>query len=63
MKQHMVQRLAPALRRLDEDAQIPPRRLLADEFVEALRPKRRIGVFAGPLWRRDSGGISGHPER
>ena len=56
----MVERLAPALRRIDEDAKILARRLLPDELVEALRTKRRVGVFARTLWCGDSGGIGGH---
>ena len=37
-KQHMVERLAPALRRRDEDAQIVAQLALPDEFVEDERP-------------------------
>src|SRR5216683_961376 len=39
-KQHMVERLAAALRRLDKDAQIVAQLALADEFVERERPDR-----------------------
>ena len=46
VEQHMVERLAAALRGVDEHPQILARRLLADELVEALGPKRRIGVLA-----------------
>ena len=60
VEQDVVERLAAAFRGIDEDAQVLARRLLADELVEALRPKRRIGVFARALGRRDSGGIGGH---
>ncbi len=60
VEQHVVERLAAALRGIDEDAQILARRLLADELVEALRAKRRVGVLGRALGRRDSGGIGGH---
>ena len=40
VEQHVVERLAAALRRLDEHPQILARRLLADEFVEGLRAQR-----------------------
>ena len=49
VEQHMVERLAAALRGVDEHAQILARGLLADELVEALRPKRRVGILAGAL--------------
>src|SRR5260370_40489790 len=39
----MVERLAAALRRLDEDAQIVAQLSLADEFVEGDRPDRGFG--------------------
>ena len=61
VKQDMVERLAPALRGMDEHAQILARALLPDELVESLRPKRQIGVFGSPFRRGDSGGISRHP--
>ena len=38
-EQHMVERLAAALGRLDEHLEIGPRRRLADELVERLRPQ------------------------
>ena len=45
VEQHMVERFAAALRGVDEHPQVLPRRLLADELVEGLRAKRRVGVF------------------
>ncbi len=60
VEQHMVERLAAAFRGVDEHAQILARRLLADELVEALRPKRRVGILGGALGRGDSGGVGGH---
>ena len=46
----MVQRLAAAARRLDEDPEIGARLLLADELGEPLRPQRRLGgVFLAVL--------------
>jgi hypothetical protein len=56
----MLERLAAALRRMDEHAQIFPRRLLADELVEALRAKRRVGILGRPLGRGDSGRVRCH---
>ncbi len=44
-EQYMVERLAAGAGRLDEDAQILARALLADELVERARAKRRIGIF------------------
>src|SRR6185437_7093941 len=60
MKEHMVQRLTAAPCCSDEHPQVFPRRLLADELVEALGPERRIGIFAGALGGGDSGGVGGH---
>jgi hypothetical protein len=60
MQQDMVERLAAALRGMDEYPEILARRLLADEFVEGLGAKRSIGILGGALGRRDSGGIGGH---
>src|SRR4029077_5185995 len=56
-KQHMVERLAAALRRLDEDAQIVAQLALADEFVEGERPDRGFGRVLFILVRGD------HPRR
>ncbi len=58
-EQHMVERLATALGRLDEDLEVCPRRSLADELVERLRPQRHIRVFATRL-RRDQAGGKAH---
>src|SRR5689334_7120203 len=60
MEEDMVERFAAASGGGDEYTQVLPRRLLANELVEALGPQRRIGVFGRPFGRRDAGGISGH---
>src|SRR6185295_2562641 len=60
VEQDMVERLAAALRGVDEDAEVLARRLLADELGEALRPKRRVRVLGRPLGRRDPGGVGCH---
>ena len=60
VQQDMVERLAAALGGADEHAQILARRLLADEFVEAFRAQRVVGVLAGSLGRRDPGGVGRH---
>src|SRR3546814_20883628 len=43
-EQDMVQRIAPAARRLDEHAQIVARRRLADELVQPLGAKRGVDI-------------------
>ena len=60
VEQDMVERLAAALRRRDEHPQILPRRLLADEFVEGLGPKRVVDVLGGALGCGNSGRVSRH---
>ena len=60
MEEDVVQRLAAAFRCTDEHSQILSRRLLADELVEAFRPKRRVSILAGALGSGDSVGISRH---
>src|SRR5207237_744759 len=52
-EQHMIERLAPALRRLDKDAKIAAQLLLADEFVERERPDRGFGRVLLGLFGRD----------
>jgi hypothetical protein len=42
-----------------EDAKVFPRRLLADEFVEALRAKSLVRILGSSLGRRDTGGVGG----
>ena len=45
-EQHMIQRLAARLGRLDEDAQVLLGLGLADEFLQPLRPQMRVdGIF------------------
>ena len=48
-EEDMVERVAAALRRLDEHPQILARRLLADELVERLGPKRGVDILGPPL--------------
>ena len=55
----MVHRLAAALRGLDEHAQILSRRLLPDEFGEALGAQRSVGVLGLALGRVEGNGL-GH---
>ena len=62
-EQHMVERLAAGFRGIYEDAEILARALLADELVEALWPKRRVGVLRGALGRSDSSGIGTHEDQ
>ena len=47
-KQHMVERLAPAFRGLDEHPQIVAQLPLADELVERQRPDRGFGRIPSP---------------
>ena len=58
-EQHMVERLAPALGRLDEHFQIGPHRRLPDELVERLRPQRHVGILAA-LFGGDEAGREAH---
>jgi hypothetical protein len=51
-EEHMVERVAAPLRGIDEDPQILPRRLLADEIVERLRPERGVDIL-GPAIAAD----------
>src|SRR5204862_2676369 len=44
-KQHVVERLAPGSRGLDEDGQIGARLSLTDEFAEPLRTQRQLGAI------------------
>ena len=48
-EEDMVERVAAALRRLDEDPQILPRRLLADEIVERLGAQGGVDILGPPL--------------
>ena len=50
-EQHVVERLAPAARRLDEDFEIGADLGLADELGEHLRPERRLGLIVVALRR------------
>ena len=57
-EQHMVERLAAPLGRLDEHFEIGAHRRLPDEFVERLRPQRHVGILAA-LFRGDEAGRRG----
>ena len=57
-EEHMVERIAARLRRLDEDAQIFTRRLLADKFVERFGAQGRIDVLGTP--RGSEKAVVGH---
>jgi hypothetical protein len=63
MQQDVVERFAAPFAAATNTRRFLPRRLLADELVEALRAKRRVGVLAGALRSGDAGGIGGHPLR
>ena len=55
-EEHMVERIAPGLRRIDEDLEVGARGLLAREIVERQRPDRRFGIVLalfGLIRRRD----------
>ena len=55
-EQHMVQRLAARLGRLDEDAQVLLGLGLADEFLQPLRPQMRVdGIFRDLLAAGETG--------
>ena len=58
-EQHMVERLAAALRGLDEHAQILARRLLPDELVERLGPQRGVDILGPAIGGGDAVGV-GH---
>jgi hypothetical protein len=45
---------------MDEDAEILARRLLADEFIEALGPQGLVRILRGAFRRGDAGGVGGH---
>jgi len=55
----VVHRLGAAARTIDEDAQVPARRLLPDEFAERLGPQRGVRVIRLPLGRVEGNGF-GH---
>ena len=55
-QQHVIERLAAALRRRDEDPEVGPRLLLADEFGEPLRPQRGFGRVFLAVLRGDEAG-------
>ena len=58
-EQHMVQRLSPLPRSLNEHAQILPRRLLPDKLVQRLGPQSRVRVLRATD-RRDKAFGVGH---
>ena len=56
----MVERLVAALGGVDEHAEVLARRLLTDEFVQALGTKGEIGVLGGTFGSRDPGRVGCH---
>src|SRR5258705_5580857 len=59
-EQHMVERLAPFARGLDEDREVGARLLLADEFRQELRAQRGVAAILAAALRRDDAGGRGH---
>ncbi len=58
-EQHMVERFAPDLRRIDEDLEVLARGLLADEIGERLGPEGRV-VLRALFGRDEAAGGFGH---
>ena len=59
-EEHVVERVLAGLRRADEDLQVRPRLLLADELGQHLRPQRRIGVVLAALGGEEAVGGGVH---
>ena len=60
-EQHVIERLVPRPRRLDEDRKVGARLLLADEFGQPLRPQRGLGgVFLAALGGDEAAGRGAH---
>ena len=59
-EQHMVERLAPLARGLDENGEIGTRLLLAHKFGQQLRPQHGVGRILGAALRRDDAGGRTH---
>ena len=55
-EQHVIQRLAPLARRLDEDREILARLRLADELRQQLRAQRGVADIVGTALGRDDAG-------
>ena len=55
-EQHVVQRLVPLARRLDEDREVLPRLRLADEFGQQLRTQRGVADIVGTALGGDDAG-------
>ena len=55
-EQHVVERVAARLGRLDEHLEVGARLLLADELAQQLRPQRRLRVVGLALGPRDEAG-------
>ena len=64
-EEHMVEGVAPGLRRIDEDLEVGARGLLAREIVERQRPDRRFGIVLALLGTDQAAGIGqrGLPSR
>ncbi len=57
-EQHVIERLLPLARGIDEDLQIGARLRLADEFGQLLRTQRGVADIVGAaLGRDDAGGV------
>ena len=59
-EQHVVERVAARLGRLDEHLEVGARLLLADELAQQLRPQRLLRVVGLALGPRDEAGLVGH---
>ncbi len=55
-EQHVVERLAPGARGLDEHAEVPARRFLAGEVGERQRANRGLGVVVALLGSDEAAG-------
>src|SRR5262249_23178821 len=61
-QEHMIERLAAALRRRDEHAEVRARLLLADEFGQPLRTQRGLSGILLAVFRADEAGRAGGRE-
>src|SRR5690606_20722960 len=58
-EEDMIERIAPRLGGIYEDAQILPRRALADELVERFRAQGRVDILGAAFRGGQAGGV-GH---
>src|SRR5262249_56428438 len=59
-EQHMIERLAPRTRRLDEPRQVRARLLLTDELAEPLRAQRAVRIVVAAFGRHQAAGGRAH---